>query len=205
MSTRLETAHVESVADPARFWARAAEDVHWYRRWDRVLDESRAPFYRWFAGGLVNTCYNALDRHVLSGRGEQPALIYDSPLTGRVRRYTYGELLGEVARCAGALQSLGVEPGDRVVLYMPMVPEAVVAMLACARIGAVHAVVFGGFGAEELAARIDAASPKVIIAASCGIEPGRVVPYKPLLDRAIGIARHEPARCVILQRPRLPC
>ena len=205
MSTRLETAHAESLADPARFWARAAEDVHWYRRWDRVLDDSRPPFYRWFAGGLVNTCYNALDRHVLSGRGEQPALIYDSPLTGRIRRYTYRELLGEVARCAGAMRGLGVEPGDRVVLYMPMVPEAVVAMLACARIGAVHAVVFGGFGADELAARIDAAGPKVIVAASCGIEPGRVVPYKPLLDRALEIARSDPAHCVILQRPTLPC
>ena len=205
MPTRLETAHTESLADPARFWARAAGDVHWYRPWDRVLDESRAPFYRWFPGGLVNTCYNALDRHVLAGRGEQPALIYDSPLTGRVQSYTYRELLEDVARCAGVLRTLGVEKGDRVVVYMPMVPEAVVTMLACARIGAVHAVVFGGFGADELAARIDAANPKVVVAASCGIEPGRVVEYKPLLDRAIEIARNKPARCVILQRPRWAC
>ena len=203
MPTPLESACAESLSDPVAFWARAAEDVHWHRRWDRVLDDSGAPFYRWFRGGLVNTCYNALDRHVLSGRAEQTALIYDSAMTGRVRSYTYAELLDEVARCAGVLRTLGVEAGDRVVVYMPMVPEAVVAMLACARIGAVHAVVFGGFGAHELAARIDQASPKVVLAGSCGIEPHRVVPYKPLLDRAIEIARNKPAHCVILQRSRL--
>jgi propionyl-CoA synthetase len=189
------------LSDPERFWAEAAEAIHWDRKWDRVLDDSRAPLYRWFSGGLLNTCYNALDVHVASGRAEQPALIYDSPVTGTVRTYTYRALLDEVARFAGALVESGVGQGDRVVIYMPMVPEAVVAMLACARIGAVHSVVFGGFASHELAARIDHATPKLIVSASCGIEPGRVVPYKPLLDQAIAIAQAKPDRCVIVQRP----
>ena len=205
MPTLLEAAYSESLTDPANFWGRAAENVHWYRRWDRVLDESEPPFFRWFTGGLVNSCYNALDLHVHSGRAEQLALIYDSPVTGTVQSYTYRELLEEVSRFAGVLLTLGVEKGDRVIVYMPMVPEAVITMLACARIGAVHAVVFGGFAANELATRIDAATPKVVVAASCGIEPGRVVAYKPLLDQAIDIAEHRPLRCVVLQRPRLPC
>ena len=205
MPTLLEAAYSESLTDPANFWGRAAENVHWYRRWDRVLDESEPPFFRWFTGGLVNSCYNALDLHVYSGRAEQLALIYDSPVTGTVQSYTYRELLEEVSRFAGVLLTLGVEKGDRVIVYMPMVPEAVITMLACARIGAVHAVVFGGFAANELATRIDAATPKVVVAASCGIEPGRVVAYKPLLDQAIDIAEHRPLRCVVLQRPRLPC
>ncbi len=205
MPTLLEAAHSESLADPALFWGRAAEDVHWYRRWDQVLDESNPPFFRWFTGGLVNSCYDALDLHVHSGRADRLALVYDSPVTSTIRSYTYRQLLEEVAGFAGVLQTLGVEKGDRVIVYMPMVPEAVVAMLACARIGAVHAVVFGGFAANELATRIDAARPKVIVAASCGIEPGRVVAYKPLLDQAIDIAESEPVPCVVLQRPSLPC
>ena len=186
--------------DPERFWAEAAETIHWQRKWDRVLDDSGAPLYRWFSGGLLNTCFNALDVHVASGRAEQPALIYDSPVTGTVRIYTYRALLDEVARFAGALVDIGVSKGDRVVIYMPMVPEAVIAMLACARVGAIHSVVFGGFASHELAARIDHAKPKLIVSASCGIEPGRVVPYKPLLDQAIAIAATKPDRCVIVQR-----
>jgi len=188
--------------DPQGFWADAAEAIHWERKWDRVLDDSRVPFYRWFAGGVLNTCYNALDRHVERGRGERAGLIYDSPVTGTLKTYTYRELRDEVAIFAGALMAQRVAKGDRVIVYMPMVPEAVVAMLACARIGAVHSVVFGGFAANELAARINDAKPKVVVSGSCGIEPGRVVPYKPLLDRAIEMATAKPERCVILQRPQ---
>ena len=189
--------------DPESFWANAAEAIHWYRRWDQVLDASRPPFYRWFSGGLVNTCYNLLDVHVEDGRAQQVALIYDSPVTGIIKTYTYRDLLNEVALFAGALRRQGVEKGDRVIIYMPMVPEAVVAMLACARIGAVHSVVFGGFAADELATRINDARPKVIVSASCGIEVNRVVAYKPMLDKAIEIAKQKPARCIILQRPQL--
>jgi len=187
---------------PEQFWGNAAEAVHWYKRWNRVLDDSRSPYYRWFSGGLVNTCYNALDRHVAAGRAEQPALIYDSPVTQTITRFTYRELLDHVARFAGALIGQGVGTGDRVIIYMPMVPEAAVAMLACARIGAIHSVVFGGFAAHELAARISHAEPKVIVSASCGIEVNRVVPYKPLLDKAIELATAKPSRCIILQRPQ---
>jgi propionyl-CoA synthetase len=191
-----------SLADPAGFWAEAAEDLYWDRRWDKVFDDSRPPFYRWFVGGALNTCYNALDLHVDRGRGKQRALIYDSPVTDTVRAFTYAELRDAVARVAGALRRQGVERGDRVIIYMPMVPEAVMAMLACARIGAIHSVVFGGFAANELAKRIDDAKPKLILSASCGIEVGRVVPYKPLLDGAIALSSHKPQRCVILQRPQ---
>jgi propionyl-CoA synthetase len=158
-----------------------------------VLDASNPPFYRWFPDGVLNTCYNALDRHVRDGRADQAALIYDSPVTGTARTYTFGELLDEVARFAGVLRSLGVDRGDRVIIYMPMIPEAVIAMLGCARIGAVHSVVFGGFAANELAARIDDAAPKVVVSASAGIEVSRVVAYKPILDRAVDLARHK--RC----------
>jgi len=187
--------------DPERFWAEAGEAVHWYKHWDRVLDGSRAPFYRWFPGGVVNSCYNALDRHVEQGRADQPALIYDSPVTGTIKTFTYRELRDEVARFAGVLRGQGVRTGDRVIIYMPMVPEAVVAMLACARIGAIHSVVFGGFASHELAARISHAEPTLIVSASCGIEVNRVVPYKPLLDKAIELASGKPRSCIILQRP----
>jgi len=196
-------AHRRSIDDPEGFWAEAARDIDWISAPSRVLDAGEAPLYRWFSGGVLNTCYNAVDRHVINGRADQPALIYDSPVTGTVRTYTYAELLELVARFGGVLKGLGVEPGDRVVIYMPMVPEAVVAMLACARIGAVHSVVFGGFAAHELALRIDDAQPKVIVSASCGIEPTRTVAYKPLLDAAIAEAEHAPQWCVILQRPQL--
>ncbi|WP_296899399.1 propionyl-CoA synthetase [Thiohalocapsa sp.] len=193
-------AHARSLADPAGFWAEAAAAVDWTRPWERVLDDSAAPFYRWFAGAELNTCHNAVDRHVARGRGEQPAIIHDSPVTGSITSISYGALLDRVARVAGALRDLGVGKGDRVIVYMPMVPEAAIAMLACARIGAVHSVVFGGFSARELATRIDDAKPKVLVAGSCGIEPNRVVAYKPLLDEAIAQAHHKPQYCVILQR-----
>ena len=186
--------------NPQSFWAEAAQDIHWMKTWDKVLDDSRPPFYRWFAGAETNTCYNAVDRYVEAGRGNQAAIIYDSPITDSMRTITYAELQAQVAQCAGMMRGLGVEKGDRVIIYMPMVPETAVAMLACARIGAVHSVVFGGFAANELATRIDDALPKVIVSASCGIEPGRVVPYKPLLDGAIDMASHKPDFCVILQR-----
>ncbi|GAA5155151.1 propionyl-CoA synthetase [Pseudonocardia eucalypti] len=191
-----------SLDDPARFWGAAAEAIDWYQKPTQVLDSSNPPFYRWFPDGTLNTCHNALDRHIDAGHGDRAALIYDSPVTGTTRTYSYGELRDEVARFAGVLAELGVTAGDRVVIYMPMVPEAVIAMLACARIGAVHSVVFGGFAAKELAVRIDDAAPKVIVSASCGIEVARVVEYKPLLDRAIELATHKPDHCVILQRPQ---
>jgi propionyl-CoA synthetase len=200
MVTVYDEVYARSMRDPEGFWGAAAEDIHWERRWDRVFDGSRSPFDRWFVGGTLNTCYNALDLHVDRGRGKQPALIYDSPVTGTVRSFTYRELRDLVARCAGMLRAQGVERGDRVILYMPMVPEAVIAMLACARIGAVHSVVFGGFAAKELATRIDDAKPRLIVSASCGIEVNRVIPYKPLLDQAIRMAQHEVERCVIFQR-----
>src|SRR3954447_17501055 len=191
-----------SLEQPEAFWAEAAEALHWDRRWDRVLDADKAPFYRWFAGGVLNTCFNAVDRHVAAGRGGQPAIIHDSPVTGTKRVITYAELRDQVARFAGALVRLGVRKGDRVIVYMPMVPEALVAMLACARIGAVHSVVFGGFASPELATRIDDAKPKVVVSASCGIEGPRCIPYKPLLDKALDLASHEVAHCVVLQRPQ---
>src|SRR2546422_378474 len=194
--------YAQWVKDPEGFWAEAAEAIHWSKRWDRVLDSSRAPFYRWFPGGVVNTCYNALDWHVEHGRGDQPALVYDSPVTGTIKTFTFRELLSEVARFAGVLVGQGAGKGHRVIIYMPMVPEAVIAMLACARIGAIHSVVFGGFATHELAARISHAEPTLIVSASCGIEANRVVPYKPLLDKAIELAAGKPSRCIMLQRPQ---
>jgi propionyl-CoA synthetase len=191
-----------SLKDPDGFWGEAAAGIEWYRAPTRVLDDRNPPLYRWFSDGTLNTCFNAVDRHVRDGRAEQAAIVYDSPVTGAARTLTYRELLDQVARFAGVLRGLGVGAGDRVVVYMPMVPEAVVAMLACARIGAVHSVVFGGFAPKELAARIDDATPKVIVSASCGVEPTRVVEYKPILDRAIALAHHKPAQCVLLQRPQ---
>jgi len=203
-TSRYRDAYRRSLADPAGFWADAAEAIDWERRWERVLDDSRAPLYRWFAGGRLNTCHNALDRHVAAGRGEQAALIYDSPVTGTVRRFSYRELTAAVARFAGVLAAQGVRRGERVIIYMPMVPEAVIAMLACARIGAVHSVVFGGFAPAELAKRIDDARPVVVVSASCGIEGSRVIAYKPLLDEALELAAHQVGRCVILARPEAP-
>jgi propionyl-CoA synthetase len=202
VTDRFDAIYRRSLSDPEGFWAEAASEIDWTRKWDKVLDASNPPFYRWFPGGIVNTCHNALDRHVDRGRGEQPALIYDSPVTGTVQHYTYRELRDLTSKFAGLLAANGVIAGDRVVIYMPMVPEAAIAMLACARLGAVHSVVFGGFAAAELATRIDDCTPKVIVSASCGIEINRVVPYKPLLDEAIRIANHKPKRCIVLQRPQ---
>jgi propionyl-CoA synthetase len=198
-------AYDESIRSPDRFWAQAAEAVHWYKPWNTVLDSSRAPLYRWFPGGELNTCYNAIDYQVEHGRADQPAVIYDSPVTGTLRTITYRQLLDEVARFAGVLTRLGVRKGDRVVIYMPMTPEALIAMYGCARIGAIHSVVFGGFASQELAVRIEDASPKVIVSASCGIEITRIVEYKPLLDRAIELSHHKPAHCVTLQRVQHRC
>ncbi|MBO0827891.1 MAG: propionyl-CoA synthetase [Streptosporangiales bacterium] len=192
--------YTRSLGDPDGFWLDAARAIDWTTPPTRALDDGNPPFYRWFPDGELNTCHNALDRHVDGGRAEQAALRYDSPVTGTVRTYTYRELRDETARFAGVLRGLGVGKGDRVVIYMPMVPEAVVAMLACARIGAVHSVVFGGFAPNELAVRIDDAAPRIVVAASCGIEPNRVVEYGPLLDRAVELAEHKPEHCVMLQR-----
>ncbi len=196
-------AYRRSITDPEGFWGEAATGIDWMRRPTRILDSGSPPFYAWFPDGSLNTCYNALDRHVIAGRGEQAALIYDSPVTDTKRTYTYAGLLEQVAKFAGVLRSLGVYKGDRVVIYMPMVPEAVIAMLACARLGAIHSVVFGGFAPNELAVRIDDAEPKVIVSASCGIEPSRTIPYKPMLDAAIEAAQHKPDRCVVLQREQV--
>ena len=193
-----------SLTDPAGFWGQAAQAVTWTRQPRRILDDDNPPFYRWFPDAELNTCVNALDRHI-EQRGDQLALIYDSPLTGSKRTYTYRELLSETARFAGVLRSLGVGKGDRVLLYLPMIPEAVIAMLACARLGAVHSVVFGGFASHELATRIDDARPTVIVSASCGIEPTRIVEYKPMLDHALQRAEHQPRACVLVQRDQHRC
>jgi propionyl-CoA synthetase len=194
-----------SINDPETFWAQAAQAVSWLRPPQRVFDDSHPPVYRWFPDATLNTCADALDRHVADGRAEQAALIYDSPVTGVKRTYTYGELLDQTARFASALRALGVAKGDRVLLYLPMIPEAVIAMLACARLGAVHSVVFGGFAANELATRIDDAQPTVVVTASCGIEPAGLVEYKPMLDAAIESARHKPRSCVVVQRDQHRC
>ena len=201
MAGTFEQVYAHAKADPEGFWAAAAEALDWDKKWDKVLDDSAAPFYRWFPGGRLNTCHNALDRHVETGRADQLALIHDSPVTGKVKTFTYRELRDDVALFAGALAARGVRHGDRVIIYMPMVPEAAIAMLACARLGAVHSVVFGGFAANELAVRIDDCTPRVIVSASCGIEGSRVIAYKPLLDEAIDLATHKPEFCIILQRP----
>jgi len=196
--------YAESIKDPEKFWAEAATKVHWYHKWDKVLDVVDG-HYRWFVGGCMNTCYNALDLHIHNGRADQAALIYDSPVTDTKKTYTYRQLRDRVAKVAGMLVNKGVYKGDRVVIYMPMIPEAVIAMLACARIGAIHSVVFGGFAAHELAARIDDAKPKVVMSASCGIETSRIIHYKPLLDEAIKQSSHKPNSCIIWQRPQERC
>jgi propionyl-CoA synthetase len=199
-----EWAYREAIEDPETFWGRAAGDVPWFRKYERVLNRDHPPFYRWFEGGTVNSCYAALDIHCENGKGDNIALIYDSPVTDTRKKYTYRELRDLVARCAGGLRELGVEKGDRVVIYMPMIPEAVIAMLACARIGAIHSVVFGGFASRELATRIEDARPRVIITASCGIEVTRIIQYMPLLDGALDLCSHKPSSCVIVQRPQSP-
>jgi propionyl-CoA synthetase len=201
MPSRYHEIYAAWKGDPAGFWGEAAREIDWYQPWDKVFDPYAGQYGRWFVGAECNTAYNCLDRHVEQGRGDQTALIYDSPVTQTVRTFTYRDLREEVATLGGVLLDLGVKQGDRVVLYMPMIPEAIVAMLACARIGAIHSVVFGGFAAPELASRIDDCTPAAILAASCGIEPGRVVHYKPLIDGAIALAKHKPPSVVMLQRP----
>ncbi|KGI55534.1 propionyl-CoA synthetase [Campylobacter sp. MIT 97-5078] len=191
----------ESISDPENFWAEAAKKVHWYNEWDKVLDSS-GEHYRWFVGGCMNTCYNALDLHIHHGRGDNIALIYDSPVTDTKKKYSYKKLRERVAKVAGILANKGIVKGDRVVIYMPMIPEAVIAMLACARLGAIHSVVFGGFAAHELAARIEDAKPRVVMSASCGIEVSNIVEYKPILDEAIKKSSHKPTSCIIWQRPQ---
>jgi len=191
-----------SMEDPDGFWAEAAAGIDWYKTWDKVLDDSNKPFYRWFTGGELNTCYNAVDRHIEAGRGDQAALIYDSPVTGTQKTFTYSELRDEVAGFAGALAASGVTKGDRVIVYMPMIPQAAIAMLACARIGAIHTVVFGGFAAKELATRIDDAKPKAIVSATCGIEGAKVIEYKPLLDQAVDLSAHKPDNIFMFKRPQ---
>lgn len=191
-----------SIEDPEGFWGEAAQAITWFKKYDKVLDASNPPFYRWFVGGELNTCYNALDRHVEGGRGDQVAVIWDSPVTSQIQKYTYKEFTEKVARFAGVLKGLGVNKGDTVVIYMSMVPEALVAMLACARIGAIHSVVFGGFAANELAVRIDDAKPKVIVITSCGIEVKKIIEYKPIVNKAIEMASHKPEKCIIFQRPQ---
>src|SRR4051812_1251494 len=208
--SRYHEVHARSLADPEGFWREAAQAIDWIEPAKKIFDPSMGLYGRWFAGAVVNTCYNALDRHVAGGRADQIALIHDSPLANpggasAITTFTYAELLREVRTLAAVMQDFGVTKGDRVILYMPMVPEAMVAMLACARIGAVHSVVFGGFAAKELATRIEDAQPKLIFSASCGLEPGRLVHYKPLLDGAIKLSSAKPDACIILQRPQQPC
>ncbi|PZA10312.1 propionyl-CoA synthetase [Rhodopseudomonas palustris] len=203
--SRYREVHARSLADPEGFWGEVAKEIDWIEPPTKVFDPSLGLYGRWFPGAKVNTCYNALDRHVANGRADQLALIHDSPLTGTTSKFTYAEMLREVQALAAIMQDFGVQKGDRVILYMPMVPESMVAMLACARIGAVHSVVFGGFAAKELATRIDDAKPKLILSASCGIEPGRIVKYKPLLDEAIELASIKPEACIILKRPQQDC
>jgi len=204
MSAIYDKIYADSIKDPEGFWAEAATKVHWYHQWDKVLDVVDG-HYRWFVGGCMNSCYNALDLHIHHGRADQAALIYDSPVTDTKKTYTYRQLRDRVAKVAGILVNKGVYKGDRVVIYMPMIPEAVIAMLACARIGAIHSVVFGGFAAHELAARIEDAKPKVIMSASCGIEISRIIHYKPLLDEAIKQSSHKPNACIVWQRPQERC
>jgi len=201
VSLKYESTYKESIENPEKFWAQAATKVHWYHQWDKVLDVVDN-HYRWFVGGCMNSCYNALDLHIDNGRGDQLAIIYDSPVTDTKKTYTYRELRQRVSKTASILVNKGVVKGDRVVIYMPMIPEAVIAMLACARIGAIHSVVFGGFAAHELATRIDDAKPRVIISASCGIEISKLIKYKPLLDEAIKQSTHKPTTCLIWQRPQ---
>jgi propionyl-CoA synthetase len=202
-SLKYEEVYKESINQPDVFWGRAGEAISWVKKWDKVLDDSRKPFYRWFVGGELNTCYNALDYHVENGRGNQTAIIHDSPVTGSVTKISYRELLELVSRFAGVLKGMGVKKGDTVIIYMPMIPQALVAVLACARLGAVHSVVFGGFAPNELAIRINDAKPNVIVTASCGIEGKKVIPYKPMLDEAIRLAEYKPQKTIIFQRPQV--
>ena len=191
MSNKFSEIYKQSITNPENFWQEASNDIFWFKKPTKILNKSNPPFYRWFEDGVTNTCYNALDIHIDQGRGRKTALIYDSPITGNKNQFTYEELRSKVSKFAGALKDQGVIKGDRVIIYMPMIPEAVIAMLACARIGAIHSVVFGGFASNELASRIDDSKAKLLVTASCGFEPGRTVEYKPLVDAAINLANHK--------------
>ncbi|MCP4075366.1 MAG: propionyl-CoA synthetase [Gammaproteobacteria bacterium] len=200
--TNYNDIYQQSINDPDTFWSNAAEELNWIKKWDKVIDHDAKPVPRWFTGGQINTCYNAVDRHVESGRADQTAIIYDSPITNQQRKISYRELQEQVSLFSGVLSSHGAKKGDRVIIYMPMIPEAAIAMLACARLGAIHSVVFGGFAANELATRIDDAKPDIIISTSCGIEPARIIEYKPLLDAAIDQAKHKVSCCILKARPQ---
>ena len=202
MKKDLSAIYNQSIENPEEFWGDVAEDVFWFKKPTKILNSSKPPFYKWFEDGTTNTCYNALDLHIDNGKGGKTAIIYDSPITGVKKKFTYNQLKEKVSLFAGALKNQGVTKGDRVIIYMPMIPEAVFAMLACGRIGAIHSVVFGGFAANELASRIDDSKAKIIVSASCGYEPGRVVEYKPLLNKALELAKHKPSRCIIFQREK---
>jgi len=195
----------DSINNKEKFWQNISEEIFWYKKPTTILNSSNPPFYKWFEDGVTNTCYNAVDYHIERGRGDRLAIIYDSPITGAKKTYTFTQLKEQVAKFAGALKNLGLKKGERAIIYMPMIPEAVIAMLACARIGVVHSVVFGGFAAKELASRIDDSKAKIIISASCGFEPGRTVEYKPLLNKAIELAKHKPTKCIIFQREKFKC
>ena len=202
MSRKYKEIYDNSINNKEKFWQEISEDIFWYKKPTKILNSSNPPFYKWFEDGITNTCYNALDHHIDQGRGEKLAIIYDSPITGVQKKISYKDLRDKVALFAGALKKQGINKGDRVIIYMPMIPEAVIAMLACGRIGAVHSVVFGGFAANELASRIDDSKAKLIVSASCGYEPGRTVHYKPLVNKALELASHKPSKCIIFQREK---
>jgi propionyl-CoA synthetase len=189
--TSFKNIYDQSINNPENFWQDVSNEVFWFKKPTKILDKSNPPFYKWFNDGVTNTCYNALDVHIDKGKGQKTALIYDSPITGNKSKFTYEELKAQVSKFAGGLKDQGVNKGDRVIIYMPMIPEAVIAMLACARIGAIHSVVFGGFASDELASRIDDSTAKILVTASCGFEPGRTVEYKPLVDEALKKAKHK--------------
>ncbi len=200
MSKKFNEIYQKSINNPEKFWQEASEDIFWFKKPTKILNKSNPPFYKWYEDGVTNTCYNALDIHIDQGKGNKTALIYDSPITGNKSKFTYEELRSKVSKFAGALKDQGINKGDRIIIYMPMIPEAVVAMLACARIGAIHSVVFGGFASNELASRIDDSKAKLLVTASCGFEPGRTVEYKPLVDEAIKQAQHKISKMILFQR-----
>ena len=201
MNQKFSEIYKVSINEPEKFWREAAEDIFWFKKPNKILNKSNPPFYKWFEDGVTNTCYNALDFHIDNGLGEKIALIYDSPVTGAKSKFTYSNLREKVSKFAWALRNQGINKGDRVIIYMPMIPEAVIAMLACGRIGAIHSVVFGGFAANELASRIDDSKAKILVTASCGFEPGKTVEYKPLVDKALEISKHKPSKIILYQRP----
>ena len=201
MNQKFSEINKVSINEPEKFWREAAEDIFWFKKPNKILNKSNPPFYKWFEDGVTNTCYNALDFHIDNGLGEKIALIYDSPITGAKSKFTYSNLREKVSKFAWALRNQGINKGDRVIIYMPMIPEAVIAMLACARIGVIHSVVFGGFAANELANRIDDSKAKILVTASCGFEPGKTVEYKPLVDKALEISKHKPSKIILYQRP----